>query len=269
VQAALREEGMAVRTERSRDLAHARELAGNAAAAGDPVLVLAGDGTAGALAGALRAVPGAVLGVLPGGRGNDLCRALGVPLRPAEAARALARGVERDLDVGEVDGTTFLGVASIGIDAVAAAIAHDAPAILGAATYGYAALRALAGWRSARFAVELDGAGPRAFSGYFVAAANGQGFGGGMRIAPGARLDDGLLDVVLAADLPKLRFLRLLPTVFRGNHVHAPEIDVVRTPTLRVESDRPFVVFADGEPAGRTPVTVRAVPRALRLLVPA
>jgi YegS/Rv2252/BmrU family lipid kinase len=258
-----------VRTERSRDLDHACELAQAAARAGDAVLVLAGDGTVGAVAGALRPVAGAVIGILPGGRGNDLCRTLRVPLRPAAAAAALLRAGERDLDVGEVAGRTFLGVASIGVDAEAAAIAHAAPARLGRATYAYAALRALAAWRPVRFTLELEGAPTRTFCGHFVAAANGQGFGGGMRIAPDARLDDGLLDVVQAEDLPKLRFLRLLPTVFWGAHVRRPEVRVTRVPALRVATDRPIPVFADGEPVGRTPVAVRAVPRALRVLVPA
>jgi YegS/Rv2252/BmrU family lipid kinase len=258
-----------VRTERSRSLDHARQLARDAAGRGDAVLALSGDGTAGALAGAIRSVPGAVLGVLPGGRGNDLCRALRLPLVPTAAATVLASGVERELDVGEVDGQTFLGVASMGIDADAAAIARDAPALLGRASYGYAALRALASWRPAGFSLELDGGGGPSFTGYFVAVANGQGFGGGMRIAPAARLDDGLFDVVLAEDLPKLRFLRVLPRVFRGNHVLEPEVHVVRAASLRVASDRPLAVFADGEPIGRTPVDVRVVPRALRVLAPA
>ena len=269
MQAALRDGGARVRSERTRDLDHARELALTAARAGDVVLVLGGDGTSGAVAGALRPVDGAVLGILPGGRGNDLCRALHVPLRPAAAATALLRGREHALDVGELAGRTFLGVASIGIDAEAAAIARTAPARLGRAAYGYAALRALAAWTPVHFTLEPEGAPVRTFRGHFVAVANGQGFGGGMRIAPDARLDDGLLDVVQADAMPKLRFLRLLPTVFWGGHVGRPEVRVTRTPTVRVTSDRRIPVFADGEPVGHTPVSVAVVPRALRVLVPA
>ena len=89
-----------------------------------------------------------------------------------------------------------------------------------------------------------------------------------MFLAPDAQLDDGLLDVVMTEQVSKLRFLASLPKVFRGRHVEQPEVQVVRTAHLRVSADRPFTVYADGDPIAELPATVTTVPHALRVLVP-
>jgi diacylglycerol kinase family enzyme len=137
----------------------------------------------------------------------------------------------------------------------------------GDAAYLYGALRALAGWRPARFELELDGAS-LVHVGYSVAAANGRQYGGGMVLAPGAELDDGLLDVVTVAAVSKLRFLRGLPRVFRGRHVLNEEVDVRRARELRIAADRPFALYADGDPLAELPATVRTLPAAVRVIVP-
>lgn len=259
---------VAFRTETTRDLAHARELAAGAAGAGEAVVALGGDGFVGCLADALRAVPDALLGVLPGGRGNDFARALGIPREPRAACRVIAAGATRELDVGEVDGRTFVCIASLGFDSDASRIAAAAPARLGRLVYVYGALRALAAWRPATFQLRLDGE-PLGFSGYSVATANAPRYGGGMLLAPAARLDDGRLDVVLTGSLPKRRFLVSLKKVFDGSHVDEPSVRVLRARELQVDADRPFVVYADGEPIGETPVTIRVAAGALRVLAPA
>lgn len=265
----LRDAGLAVRTESTRDIGHARHLAETAAREGDVVATLGGDGLAGCAAGALRGVPGAVLGVLPGGRGNDLARHLGIPDETRAAAQVLVSGVERDLDVGDVDGRTFVGVASLGFDSDATRIANGAPRALGRGVYAYGALRALAAWKPAEFSLELDGGPASSFRGYSVAVANSGQYGGGMRIAPGARLDDGLLDVVTIADLHRARFLALFPRVFKGTHVDLPVVSVQRAREVRITTDRPFVLYGDGDPIGETPVTIRVIPGAVRVIVPA
>ncbi|MBA3327111.1 MAG: diacylglycerol kinase family lipid kinase [Solirubrobacterales bacterium] len=266
-EAALREHGLPFRVEITRDLDHARALARAAAQAGEVTATLGGDGLVGCVAGVLRETPGAVLGLVPGGRGNDLARVLGIPPDPREACAVLAHGVERGLDVGEAEGRAFVGIASLGFDSDANRIANEAPSRLGNLVYAYGALRALAAWRPARFELTLDDE-TRTFSGYSVAAANSKAYGGGMYMAPDAELDDGLLDVVITEDLPKLRFLANLPKVFKGTHVREPEVHVLRSREVRVVSNRPFVVYADGDPIGATPITIRCVPRALRVLVP-
>jgi YegS/Rv2252/BmrU family lipid kinase len=267
VEAELRRLGIALHTETTRDLEHARALAASAAAAGEAVVILGGDGLAGCAAGALRAIPGALLGILPGGRGNDLARSLGIPSAPRAACAVIAGGIPRPLDVGDVDGRTFVGIASLGFDSDANRIANEAPARLGKLVYVYGALRALSAWKPARFDLLVDGE-PLQFTGYSVAAANSPGYGGGMLLAPTARLDDGLFDVVLAGDLSKRRFLILLVKVFKGTHVHEPAYRMLRARELHIDADRPFVLYADGDPIGETPVTVRIVPGALEVLAP-
>jgi YegS/Rv2252/BmrU family lipid kinase len=267
VEARLRALGVAVRTEHTESLDHARALARAAAARGDVCVTLSGDGLVGAVAEALRETPGAVLGVIPGGRGNDFARVLGIPLDAVAACDVIAHGAPRPIDVGDAEGRTFIGIASVGFDSDANRIANAAPAWLGRLVYAYGALRALATWRPAAFAVEVDGR-PLRFTGFSVAAANAAAYGGGMLLAPGARLDDGALDVVLVARTSRLRFLRALPKVFRGAHVREPSVTVLRGAEVRVRADRPFTVYADGDPIGILPITLRAVPGALRVLLP-
>jgi YegS/Rv2252/BmrU family lipid kinase len=266
VEAALRAHGMEYRVQATRDIAHATELARGAAAAGEVAAALGGDGLIGAVAGALRGT-GGVLGVLPGGRGNDLSRVLGIPRDPAEAATVLATGRERALDLGEIDGRTFVGIASCGFDSEANRIANEARFVRGNLVYAYGALRALAAWRHATFTLGVDGE-LVTVRGWSVAAANSKAYGGGMFVAPGAELDDGQLDVVTSAASSKLRFLALLPRVFKGTHVDAPEVTVRRARELTIAADRPFTVYADGDPIGELPVTVRCLPGAVRVIGP-
>lgn len=265
---ALRDLGIDFHTELTRDLDHGRALARDAARAGEVTVTLSGDGLVGSVVGALREVPGSVLGILPGGRGNDTARVLGIPRDIDGACAVIAGGRERDLDIGDVEGRSFIGIASLGFDSDANRIANAAPARLGRLVYVYGALRALAGWTPARFDLRLDGE-PLSSIGYSVAACNSGCYGGGMYLAPDASLDDGMLDVVLIASHSKRSFLATLPKAFKGTHVTHPAVRVLRGATLQVDADRRFTVYADGDPIAQTPATIRVVPSALRVLVPA
>jgi len=265
---ALRELGVRFHTEVTRDLDHGCALAAHAANAGEVVVTLSGDGLIGCVVGVLREVPGSVLGILPGGRGNDTARVLGIPKQIDAACAVIADGVERDLDIGEVDGRSFIGIASLGLDSDANRIANAAPSRLGRLVYVYGALRALAAWKPATYELRLDGE-PLTSTGYSVAASNSGCYGGGMHLAPDARLDDGLLDVVLIAEHSKRSFLATLPKAFKGTHVRHSAVSIRRVRELHVDADRPFVIYADGDPIGTTPATIRAVPSALHVLVAA
>ncbi len=267
VQRALSRHGLEHHVQRTRSLEHARELALAAAAADEVAVAFGGDGLIGAVAGALRHSRG-VLGVLPGGRGNDFARALGIPREPAAACDVLASGVVRELDVGEAGARTFVGIASCGFDSDANRIANETRLVRGSLVYLYAALRALVGWRPATFQVRLDGGQARTIRGYSVAAANSKAYGGGMLLAPDASLQDGLFEVVMISHVPQLRYLRLLPTVFSGRHVLQPNVTIVRAREVQISADRPFKLYADGDPIAELPVTVRALPAAVRVLVP-
>lgn len=257
--------GVGYHVERTRDLDHARELAQSAAQAGEVAAAMGGDGIVGAVAGALDGGDG-LLAVLPGGRGNDFARALGISRSPVAACAVFEHARERRIDLGAVGDKRFVGIASCGFDSDANRIAN-ATSIPGAPAYAYAALRALASWRPAAFEVDVDGV-VRAFTGYNVACANGSAYGGGMYLAPDAQLDDGLFDVVTVTGVSKTRFVAQLPKVFRGTHVRNPEVEVRRGREVRISADRPFVLYADGDPIGELPATVRTVPGAVRMLVP-
>ena len=267
VEAALRERGHEVRVERTLSLQHAIELGQAAVAGGEVAVSFGGDGLAGAVAHALRET-GGTLGVLPGGRGNDFARKLGIPPEPQQATEVLAHADPMTVDVAEVDGRTFLGIASYGFDSDVQDIANDTTVVKGQLVYVYATLRALAAWKPVRLRFAADGAAQREVSGYAVAACNSGVFGGGMALAPDADLEDGLIDVVVTGDKPKLGYLANLPKVFKGTHVKAPELELFQARELLVDAERPFRIYADGDPIGTTPATIRAVPGALRVLVP-
>jgi YegS/Rv2252/BmrU family lipid kinase len=258
--------GLEHRVVLTRSLEHAREEALGAAAAGDVPVVMSGDGLIGQIGGAL-AASDAAMGVIPGGRGNDLARVLAIPTEPEAAVEVLAAGERRVIDVGEVNGERFLCVASCGFDSDANRIANEARLIKGRLVYAYAALRALLAWKPARFELTLDGE-RRSFRGYSVAAANSKAFGGGMFVAPDARLDDGRLDVVTVSDVPRLQYLRRLPQVFDGSHVDNEEVTVAPAAEVRIEADRPFAVYADGEHLTDLPATLRVLPGALSVIAP-
>jgi YegS/Rv2252/BmrU family lipid kinase len=266
VESALRARGLAFRVDRTHSLPHANELARAAVGAGETAVAMGGDGLIGAVAGELRGSDSA-LGVIPGGRGNDFARKLGIGPDIERACDVLANGSERVVDVADVGGRTYLGIASAGFDSDVQVIANATKLPLGELVYLYATLRALRGWRSAHWEVVVDGQA-HGFDGYSVAVANSGVFGGGMYLVPDAALDDGLLDVVLTATAPKHRFLANLPRVFKGTHVKEPNLTFLRGREIAFHADRPFAAYADGDPIADLPVTVRVVPAALRVLAP-
>lgn len=250
----------------TRDADHGRREAATAIERGETVAALGGDGMLRPLADVLRGT-GAALAILPAGRGNDLARVLGIPGDPAAAVRVAVEGRERMIDVASVEGTSYLGIASFGFDSDANRIANEVRLIRGNLVYLYAALRALAGWRPARFTIVVDGE-RHELEGYSVAVANSQAYGGGMFIAPQAQLDDGRLDVVATGRTSKPRFLRALPRVFKGEHLSDPSVRTFCGTTIDVAADRPFTIYADGDPIAEVPATVRVQPRCLRVVVP-
>jgi YegS/Rv2252/BmrU family lipid kinase len=268
METALLDHGLGFRRVFTTSLEHGCEEARAAAAAGETTLVLSGDGLIGQVGGAL-ANTGGTLGILPGGRGNDLARVLEIPTEPEGSVAVVAGGATREIDVGEINGTRFLGIASCGFDSDANRIANEAKLVRGQLVYLYAALKALAGWKPATFSLTLDGRKVEV-RGYSVGAANNKAYGGGMYAAPDAELDDGLLDVVSLEDLSKWRFLtQVLPKVRNGTAGELAESSTHRAAEVIIEADRPFAVYADGDHAADLPATLTVLPRALRVLVPA
>jgi YegS/Rv2252/BmrU family lipid kinase len=266
VEAALRGHGIAFRVDRTRSIEHARELARAARDAGEIAAAMGGDGLTGAVAGELQGTRG-VLAVLPGGRGNDFARKLGIGSDPVAACDLIAAGRERRVDVAESGGRCYLGILSAGLDSDVQVFANSTRLPLGTLVYLYGTLKVLRTWRPAHWEVEVDGERHR-FAGYSVAVANSGVFGGGMWLVPDASLDDALLDVVLSEDCPRPRFLLNLGRVFRGTHTSEPNFHVLRGREVTFSADRRYTAFADGDPVAELPATVRVLPAALRVLAP-
>jgi YegS/Rv2252/BmrU family lipid kinase len=263
---ALRNQGLEYRLVMTTSLEHGCEEAREAASQGEIPVVVSGDGLIGQIGGALAGgdVP---LGVIPGGRGNDFARVVGIPTEVPAAVELLGAGTTRAVDVGEVNGRRFLCIASCGFDSEANRIANKVRFVRGNLVYLYAALRALAAWMPAHFQLVLDGE-RRDVTGYSVAAANSKAYGGGMYVAPDAELDDGKLDVVYVGDVGKLRYLANLPKVFKGSHTENDEVTVLRATEVEISADRPFAVYADGEHLADLPASIRVLPRALKVIAP-
>jgi YegS/Rv2252/BmrU family lipid kinase len=254
------------RVQRTKSLEHGVESALQAVEAGEVPVVVSGDGLIGAVGGAM-AGSETPLGIVPGGRGNDLARVLGIPDEPAGAVAVLAAGRTRRIDVGEANGRRFLGIVSVGFDSECNRLANEVRILRTNLVYIYSLLRTLLSWKPARFTISAGEERLR-LSGYSVSVANNSSFGGGMRIAPQAELDDGLFDVVAIEEIGKLHLLGNLPKVFKGTHVNDDNVHVFRASRLELSASRPFPVYADGDHLTDLPVSIRVLPRALSVLVP-
>jgi YegS/Rv2252/BmrU family lipid kinase len=265
----LREAGAGLETEYSRSLAHAQDLARRAGQQGRVVLAVGGDGIAGGIGGALSGT-GTLFGLVPAGRGNDFARALELPADPAELARILLHGAPRRVDTVEVESATrprtvVLGSVYAGVDALANRHANHSRLLRGSASYYAGGLRAVATWRAAGYRVTVDGEG-HTHRGYTVVVANSPYYGSGRMIAPGARVDDGLLDVVMIRHAPRRLFFTLMNELKSGAHADRPEVRILRGRQIRIEADRPVPCGADGEVEAALPVTARVLPGALAVL---
>ncbi len=245
-------------------------LVREALARGDVVVSVGGDGMLSSLAGAVSEA-GGVLGVVPAGRGNDFARMLGLPQDPVRQAAVLLDADPSPVDLLALDlsGATVRRIAGSvysGVDARANEIVDRAHWLPSRLQYPYAALRALATYTPARFRVDVDGE-TRHYDAATVVVANSAFYGKGMQIAPGAAIDDGLLDVVVIEAASRLALMRSLPKVYDGSHVHLPEVTVTRGRRVEItaEARTPVAVGGDGEGLGALP-RIGARPAVVELL---
>ncbi len=258
---------------------------GNPLAGADAALILGGDGTVHDHLGEFVANQVPVLPV-PLGSGNDFHAAIGIRfLDDAQSAwRDFAAGrlASSRIDLGMIS-QLFLGsepkfishfccVGGVGLDSEANRRANAMPRWL-RANGGYiaAVVGAVAAFQAQR--ITVDAAQPGAAVSHnlsepamFVAFANAQSYGGGMRIAPKAQLGDGLLDVCFVRKVKKGRLLRLFPTVFSGDHLGIPEVEYFQSERVRIETETPLDVYADGEFICQTPIEVTVAPKAMRVI---
>ena len=248
------------------------------------VVVAGGDGTVneavnGFFADDAPLNPSAVLGVVSCGTGGDFRRTLGLSRAVDEVARMLVAGSTRRVDIGRVDFDSrqaaryFINVADCGLGGEVAALVNEsgakAPGIRGTAVFLSIALRAHARYRAGEVRLTVDGEtlDTAALS---VVVANGRYFGGGMRIAPQARLDDGMLDLVVIPEMSTARTLVSVPALYRGTHLGIPGVATRTARSVRIESldATPLRFDIEGEQIGASPATVTCLPRAIRVCAP-
>jgi diacylglycerol kinase (ATP) len=259
------------RFEVTRRAGHAEELAASAAGHHDRVIAVGGDGTIQeVMNGLVNGEPTASIGIVPVGSGNDLARSLGLPRDPAAAWTIALGSGERPLDLalatsGDGRSRWFGSAGGIGFDAqVAAAMATRSGWQRGQAGYLLTTLTELRRFSNRRIALRIDGV-PRETRALFVAIANGEYYGGGMRIAPGAAVDDGMLDLCIVGDVSRLTALRQLANLYRGTHVDHPQVEMAQGHTIEVDGDPGTLTHLDGEPFGTLPLTVRLRPAAIHV----
>lgn len=245
---------------------HARELARSAVRRGARlVLAWGGDGTINEIASAL-AFDEVPLGIVPAGSGNGLARELGVHPRPERAIADALQAVPQPMDLGEIDGHLFANMAGIGFDAH---IASRFATATRRGFVGYASItaRALTSYVPQRYRVTTGGV-ETAHRAILVTIANSAQFGNNARIAPGARVDDGELDLVVMEERSRIATLCQMPRLFNGTIERVRGCTIRRVREATIASDAPMVYHVDGEPvAGGTSLRVRVHPGALMVAV--
>jgi diacylglycerol kinase (ATP) len=260
---------------------HLVELAAGAAKDGAELLVVVGgDGTMHEVANGVLSSGQAAsveLGVLARGTGRDFVRSLRIPRSLEQALDVAKSGRAREIDVGLAsyrnwDGSDaqayFVNFAGTGISGAIARRANDSSKAMGGRlSFMWATFAVFSRWKAATITAEVDGE-KRSGAMFEVLAMNGDYTAGGMLMAPDAKLDDGLFDVVLIGDVTKADFVRTFPKIYRGKHLSHPKIEVLRGKRVDVDAATPLPMVLDGEQPGTTPVRFELVPKALRVRAP-
>lgn len=262
--------GLEARLVRSTSEEHAKELAAAFAAEGAKVVgALGGDGMARTVAAGLVDTDTA-LGVIAGGRGNDLIGKLGIPKRVEEAVATIADGRDRVIDVLDLDGTISLGNVCLGLDSTVQRHANSTRVVRGHWVYLYGILRAILPPRSIDLELTVDGQ-RLDFRGLTAGFANSGRYGGGLTLSPEAAIDDGLIDVVLLKEAWLPRLAVELVAFMSGKHGRHPNIHLSRAREIRIDTPAgapPVEIVADGDAVAQTPATVTIRPSSLRVRVP-
>lgn len=255
---------------------HATALAKAAAAEGrERVVAVGGDGTVFEVVNGLLSAAGPLLGVVAAGSGNDLARSLRLPLRAGRALRAALTGEARVIDAARAtagDGSVaaYASAAGAGYDGQVAAAIHASRSAWQRTRLGYlvAALIELRRFRNRRLEVAVDGGAGQEATVLLTAITNGPYYGGGMKICPAARVDDGMLDVCLVGDISRFEALKQLPGLYDGRHVNHPAVRFMRVRSIELrelDGTEGTQTHLDGEPFGPLPLRIEVLPGALRV----
>lgn len=258
---------------------HGRELAREAVSAGVELIVaVGGDGTVGEVIDGYLSVPehvrhSSVLATFPAGSGCDFAKHMGVPSEPEAWAKFLAEGKRRRIDAGRAtfrgaDGAPrsrhFLNVAALGLPGeVAVSVARHGKILGGTLTYLVEGALAVLTAKARRMRLVIDGVEEAPAAYHLVAAANTSTFGGGMKLAPEADAEDGLLDLLTIADMPRLELMALLPRAHSGGHLGRRGVALRRARRIEIHSDEDLPLNIDGDADGTAPVVFEALPKAV------
>jgi YegS/Rv2252/BmrU family lipid kinase len=278
IQSLLRENGLSFDFQYTEGVGHASELARLAASDGYRFLVaVGGDGTINEVANGLLNSPDAdatTLGVVSTGTGNDFIRSMGIPRDYIKACKCVMGNHRSLIDVGLVEfkqnGKTarryFINGAGVGFDAEVTETSHRMPRLVNnTVPFVLSLLKTLPTYRNKDVQMSIDGRQEkrRVLS---VIVSNGAYFGGGMRIAPQAELNDRHLDVLTIGDVGKAELLQVFPRVYKGTHITHPKVRMEKADKITIECDQRILLQADGELLGEGPVTFQVVPAALNVV---
>lgn len=239
------------------------------------VIAVGGDGTLHEVVNGVLG-SGATVGLIPFGTGNDFARALGLFGNLGTACAALTTGVVKNVDIGVIEGNGtegprhFLVLSGTGYDARTAQTVNEGIRHLsGPLAYVWGAILTLRTFEPFALTLTLDEEPPRRVKAMFASFCNTKTTGGGMKIAPGATVDDGCLDICLVQTVSKPSLLYQLTQIFSGKHVLHPAVTMLRAQTISVDADPQQPLLIDGEVCGTTPAKISLLPGALPFLVPA
>jgi len=262
---------------------HGKELAHEAVAAGVELIVaVGGDGTLGEVVDGYLSVPlhmrqDTRLFTFPAGSGCDFAHHMGIPREPEAWAKALAMDGRRRLDAGRAtfrgrDGAPraryFLNVAALGLPGeVAESVNRRGKALGGTLTYLLEGVLSVMTAKARRMRLTVDGVAQAPADYHLVAVANTSTFGGGMRLAPEADAEDGLLDLLTISDMSRARLMGLLPRAYSGGHVGRPGVALRRARRIEIHSDEVMPLNIDGDAEGLAPAVFEVLPKAIAFLV--
>jgi len=248
---------------------HATELAREAASQGAECIIAAGgDGTVHEVASGMWDTD-AVLGVMPLGSGNDFAQAHGIPGDLVGAAELICAGGVGHTDVGRFGERSFFNTIGIGFDAQVSLRSRSIQRLRGDLMYLAAVLGTFRHYRSPRFTISAPGY-DREDRFYMIMVAIGQREGGGFTLAPSAVVDDGLFDVCVVDDIPIRTAVRMIPRAMKGTHTTLDFITMLRVPRIRIETEPPILLHADGQiyRIGEEVLEITCEPKALAVRMP-
>ncbi len=207
------------------------------------------------------------LGIIPAGTGNDFARGLRLPIEIDHAVGVIVNGVDQYVDVGQANDRYFFSVAVLGLAAEINRRANRFKRLRVNALYTALTIASVFLEHPLRFSLQYDGQRRQCYS-WMIAIGNTWSSARGMALVPAARPDDGMLHVCIINGMGKIELLYTFPRVFAGRHIYSTGIDTIRGSEIIVSAESPCDLFADGEYVGPLPLTLRAVPHALRVRMP-